>query len=39
VTNQATGKPARLAVDGTPVEGTLVPWAAEGATVIVQVEV
>jgi cellobiose phosphorylase len=38
VTNQATGKPARLVVDGAPIEGTLVPWAAEGATVNVEVE-
>jgi cellobiose phosphorylase len=39
VTNQASGMPARLVVDGAPVEGTLVPWAPEGATVTVQVEV
>ncbi len=38
VTNQVTGKPAGLVVDGTPIEGTLVPWAAEGATVNVEVE-
>ena len=28
VKNQATGKPARLVVDGKAIEGTLVPWAA-----------
>ncbi len=38
VKNQATGKPARLVVDGKPVEGTLVPYASEGATVTVRVE-
>jgi cellobiose phosphorylase len=39
VKNQATGKAARLVVDGKPAEGTLVPWAPEGATVTVEVEV
>ena len=39
VTNQVTGQPARLVVDGKRVEGTLVPYAPEGATVTVEVEV
>jgi cellobiose phosphorylase len=38
VKNPGTGKPARLVVDGKAVEGTLVPYAAEGATVTVEVE-
>jgi cellobiose phosphorylase len=38
VKNQGTGKPARLVVGGKPLEGTLVPWATEGATVAVEVE-
>jgi cellobiose phosphorylase len=35
----ATGQPARLRVDGKPVEGTLVPWAPAGATVTIDCEV
>jgi cellobiose phosphorylase len=38
VTNRATGKPARLVVDGTPIEGTLVPWAPAGRVVTVDCE-
>jgi cellobiose phosphorylase len=38
VTNRKTGKPARLVVDGQPLEGTLVPYAPAGATVTVEVE-
>ena len=33
VTNKATGKPARLVVDGKPIDGTLVPYAKAGAVV------
>jgi cellobiose phosphorylase len=39
VTNQGSGKPARLVVEGRPVEGTVVPYAPEGATVNVEVDV
>jgi cellobiose phosphorylase len=38
VRNQGTGKPARLVVDGEPIEGTLVPYAPEGATVVIEAE-
>ncbi|MCR6492712.1 GH36-type glycosyl hydrolase domain-containing protein [Cellulomonas sp. P24] len=33
------GKGARLTVDGTPIEGTIVPYAPAGSTVLVDVEV
>jgi cellobiose phosphorylase len=39
VTNSGKGKPARVVVDGKPVEGTLVPWAPEGSTITIEVEV
>ena len=39
VTNSGKRKPARVVVDGKPVEGTLVPWAAEGGTVKIEVAV
>jgi cellobiose phosphorylase len=39
VRNSATGKPARLVVDGRPIEGTLVPYAPAGQVVTVACEV
>jgi cellobiose phosphorylase len=39
VTNRAAGKPAKLVVDGKPVEGTLVPYAPAGTIVTVTCEV
>jgi cellobiose phosphorylase len=39
VTNRSTGKPARLVVDGKPVEGTLVPYASSGKVVTIDCEV
>jgi cellobiose phosphorylase len=39
VTNRATGKTARLAVEGRPIEGTLVPYAPVGAVVTIACEV
>ncbi len=39
VANEGTGKPARLAVDGKPIEGTLVPYAAAGKVVEVSCQV
>jgi cellobiose phosphorylase len=39
VGNRQSGKPARLVVDGRPLEGTLVPYAPEGASVRIEVEV
>ena len=39
VANKATGKPARLVVDGKPIEGTLVPYAKAGSVVTVACEV
>src|SRR5512147_3132860 len=39
VTNQGSGKPARLKVDGQPIYGTLVPYAAAGKVVQVECEV
>jgi len=39
VTNRATGKPAKLVVDGKPLEGTLVPYARPGSVVKVDCEV
>jgi cellobiose phosphorylase len=39
VTNKATGRPARLVVDGRPIEGTLVPYAKPGSVVQVACEV
>ncbi len=38
ITNRGKAGPPRLAVDGRPVEGTLVPWAPPGAVVAVEVE-
>ena len=38
VKNQGTGKAPELVVDGKPIEGTLVPWAAEGSTVVIDAE-
>jgi cellobiose phosphorylase len=39
VKNQGAGQAPRLVVDGNPLEGTLVPWAPEGAKVTVEVTV
>ncbi len=39
VANKCTGKPARLKVDGKPIEGTLVPYAPAGKVVVVECEV
>jgi cellobiose phosphorylase len=39
VRNRGTGNPARLVVDGDPIESTLVPYAAEGARVTIEAEV
>jgi cellobiose phosphorylase len=39
VTNKATGKPAKLVVDGRPIEGTLVPYAPAGKVVAIACEV
>jgi cellobiose phosphorylase len=39
VTNRGTGKPARLVVDGKPVDGTLVPYAKPGSVVAIDCEV
>ncbi|HEX3759986.1 MAG TPA: hypothetical protein VHW23_14825 [Kofleriaceae bacterium] len=39
VDNQASGKAARLKVDGQPHAGTLVPYAAAGKTVVIECEV
>jgi cellobiose phosphorylase len=39
VRNSGSGKPARLAVDGKPIEGTLVPYAPAGRTLTVACEV
>ncbi|HUL78279.1 MAG TPA: glycosyl transferase, partial [Vicinamibacteria bacterium] len=39
VTNKATGTPARLVVDGRPIEGTLVPYAPAGRVVTVGCDV
>jgi cellobiose phosphorylase len=39
VANRAAGKPAKLVVDGKPVEGTLVPYAPAGKVVTVTCEV
>ncbi len=39
VTNRATGKAARLAVDGKPIQGTLVPYAPAGKVVTIACEV
>jgi len=38
VTNRASGRPARLVVDGRPLQGTLVPYAAAGSVVRVDCE-
>jgi len=38
VTNKATGKPARLVVDGRPIDGRLVPYAKAGAVVTIDCE-
>jgi cellobiose phosphorylase len=35
VTNKAMGKPAKLVVDGRPVEGTLVPYVSAGKVVAI----
>jgi cellobiose phosphorylase len=39
VAHKGTGQAPRLVVDGTPLDGTLVPWAKEGALVEIAVEV
>ena len=39
VANKGTGKPARLKVDGKPIDGTLVPYAAAGKVVQIDCEV
>jgi cellobiose phosphorylase len=39
VANKATGKPAKLVVDGRSVEGTLVPYAKDGSVVMIACEV
>ena len=39
VKNSGSGKPARLVVDGKPIEGTLVPYAPAGRTLTVACEV
>ncbi len=39
VANRATGKSARLTVDGQPIEGTLVPYATAGTVVTIACEV
>jgi len=39
VANKAAGKPAKLVVDGRPVEGTLVPYAPTGQVVTITCEV
>ncbi len=39
VTNKATGKQARLVVDGKPIDGTLVPYAPAGGVVAIACEV
>jgi len=39
VTNEGSGKPARLTVDGKAIDGTLVPYAAAGKTVVIECEV
>jgi hypothetical protein len=39
VTNQASGKPARLKLDGKPIGGTLVPYAPAGKVVTIDCEV
>jgi cellobiose phosphorylase len=36
--NRATGEPARVTVDGQPIDGTLVPYAAPGERVEVRVD-
>jgi cellobiose phosphorylase len=38
VINSGEGRPPRLTVDGKPIDGDLVPYAAPGATVVVQCE-
>ncbi len=38
VANKGTGKPARLKVDGEPIDGTLVPYAAQGKVVQIDCE-
>jgi cellobiose phosphorylase len=39
VTNKATGKPAKVVVDGQPIDGTLVPYAPDGEVVTIACEV
>jgi cellobiose phosphorylase len=39
VSNEATGRPARLVVDGQPIDGTLVPYAPAGKVVTITCEV
>jgi cellobiose phosphorylase len=39
VTNRATGRPAKLVVDGKAIEGTLVPYAPAGKVVAIACEV
>jgi cellobiose phosphorylase len=39
VANKGTGKPARLQVDGKPIDGTLVPYAAAGKVVTIDCDV
>jgi cellobiose phosphorylase len=38
VDNRSGGQSTRLVVDGRPLDGTLVPYAAPGATVVVECE-
>jgi cellobiose phosphorylase len=38
VRNRASAEPARLVVDGQPIEGTLVPYAPAGAVVTIDCE-
>jgi cellobiose phosphorylase len=38
IANRASGRPARLSVDGREIEGTLVPYAPPGAVVTVRVD-